>query len=403
MPGGDAAHTGTAAGPAPPYRQEWATRIDESGPIAGPVVADGSVVVVGPDGVAALAADNGEVKWKRPRTPGPPAPAAIEKELVLYPEGNGEQSAVVAAAVGDGQEVWRLQTGSPMVGGATVAGGAAYLSGRNGTVHAVAVESGDRQWSFEAAGRVATPPAVANDTVLVMAEGFKSGRATVHALDARTGEEEWRFSPERVTVGASALTIADNAVIFGLGDLRVYALDLSSGRERWAARSRAPFTPRMAPSFDDDVLIGDQLGRLYRLAAASGEERWVFRLPGNLLAGSPAVSGETAVIGDETGQISAIDLRTGHLVWKQQLSQGALSPAAIAEDRIYVASDDGRVLSLVGDRQGVLLDEPSPTTLFWGRALLSFVVAFAGLLFGIVAIFRCVFRVRAEQPGGDES
>ncbi len=321
MAGGDAAHTGTAAGPPPPYRHEWATRIDKSGPIAGPVVADGHVVVVSPDGVTALASDTGEVKWKRPRTPGPLAPAAIEKELVLYPEGNGAQSAVVAAALDGGQEVWRLHTGSPMVGGAAVADGAAYLSGRNGTVHAVAVESGDREWSFEAAGRVAAPPAVSNGTVLVMAEGFKSGRATVHALDARTGEEEWRFSPERVTVGASALTVADDAVVFGLGDLRVYALDLRTGRERWSARSRAPFTPRMAPSFDHEVLIGDQLGRLYRLVAASGQERWVFRLPGNLLAGSPGVTGETGVIGDESGQISAIDLRTGHLVWKEQLSQ----------------------------------------------------------------------------------
>ncbi len=76
----------------------------------------------------------------------------------------------------------------------------------------------------------------------------------------------------------------------------------------------------------------------------------------------------------------------------------ALSPVAIAEDRIFVASNDGRVLSLVADRQGVLLDEPSPTTLFWGRAVLSFAGAFAALLFGIVAIFRW-FLGRVEQPG----
>jgi outer membrane protein assembly factor BamB len=398
MAGGDAAHTATAAGPPPPYRQAWATRVDESGPIAGPVVAGDSVVVVGPDGVAALAADTGKVQWKRPRTPGPIAPAAIEKELVLYAEGNDARSAVVAAPLDGGEEVWRLPTGSPMVGGATVAGGAAYLSGRNGKVYAVVVETGDREWTFEAAGRVATPPAVSNGTVLVIAEGFKSGRATVHALDARTGEEEWRFSPDRVTVGASALTVADDTVVFGLGDLRVYALDLRTGRERWSARSRAPFSPGMAPSFDDDVLIGDQLGRLYRLTAASGEERWVFRLPGNLLTGSPAVAGETGVIGDESGQISAIDLRAGHLVWKEQLSRTAVSSVAIAEDRIYVASD-GRVVSLAGDREGVLLDEPSPTTLFWGRAILNFAVAFAALLFGILAMFRWILRGRVERPG----
>jgi outer membrane protein assembly factor BamB len=402
MAGGDAAHTATATGPPPPYRQAWATRVGESGPIAGPVVAEGSVVVVGPNSVTALAADTGNVRWKRPRTPGPIAPAAIENELVLYAEGNGARSAVVAAPLGGGEEVWRLPTRSPVVGGATVVGGAAYLSGRNGAVEAVVMESGDREWSFEAAGRVATPPAVSNGTVLVMAEGFKSGRATVHALDASTGEEEWRFSPDRITVGASALTVADDTVVFGLGDLNVYALDLRTGRERWSARSRAPFAPRMAPSFDRAVLIGDQLGRLYRLTAASGEEQWVFRLPGNLVTGSPAVAGGTGVIGDASGQMSAIDLRTGHLVWKEQLSRRALSPVAIAENRIYVASD-GRVISLVGDREGVLLDEPSPTTLFWGRAILNFAFAFAALLLGILAIFRWALRGRVRRPGQAES
>jgi outer membrane protein assembly factor BamB len=400
MIGGDPLHTGTASGPPPPYRRLWETPVDESGPVSGPVVAGGSVVVVTPDSVIALASETRTVNWERPREPGPVAPAAIGEGLVVYPEGSGEEAAVVGASLQDGDEVWRFATRSPVTGGATIADGLAYLSDRDGTVRAVTVATGESEWRFEAAGRVDSPPAVSGDLVVVAAEGFKSGRAAVHALDARSGEEEWRFSPERIAIGASTVSISNDLAVVGLGDLRTHALEVRTGTARWSARSRAPFSPRMAPSFGGDVLIGDRLGYLYLLDGVSGDERWIFRVPGSLMTASPAIAGSTALIGDSSGQLSGIDLASGHLIWKEQLGERPLGPIAIAEDRIYVTSEDGRVIALVHDRGGVLVDEASPTTLFWGRAILNFAVAFTAMLLGIVGFFRWILRRReASAPG----
>jgi outer membrane protein assembly factor BamB len=355
------------------------------------VVQDGTVVVVAHESVIALSAETGQIQWEAERDPGPTGPAAIA-ERVVYAEGRGADGAVTAVSLNEGEESWRFDTKSPVVGGVTIEEGMAYVGGRDGNVHAIDIETGKEDWSFQAPGRVETPPAVAEGLVLLVSEGFKTGLATAYALDASTGKEEWAFTPERVAVGASSVTVGDDVAVFGLGDLRVHAVEFESGVERWSARSRAPFSARTVPSFDRDVLIADRLGHLYRLEAGSGEELWVFRLPGSFLTGSPVITGQTALIGDTSGQLSAIDLASGHLVWKEEISDRPIGGVAASDERIFVSSADGSVVALEHDPEGVLVDEASPTTLFVGRALLNFAVAFALLLLGLTALFRWVYR-----------
>lgn len=395
MVGGDPAHSGAAEGPLAPYRQVWSTKIGDPGRGAGPVLQGDTLVAVTDENVVALSAETGEVRWEVAREPGSAGPAAIDGERVVYAEGAGSAGAVVAVSLEDGEEAWRIDTKSPVVGGVTVADDLAVVGGRDGTVRAIEVESGDEKWSFEASGRVETPAAVADGFVIFVAEAFKTGRATAYALDASTGKEEWSFSPQQVALGASPVAVGDDLAVFGLGDLSVRGLELAAGRERWSARSRAPFSARAAPAFAGDVFIGDRVGHLYRLDPASGEERWVFRVPGSFLTGSPVVIGTFVVVGDWSGQVSAIDLETGHLVWKDTTSEGSILGIAAGGERILLSSGDGSVKAFEHDGQGVLLDEASPTTLFIGRAVLNFAAAVVPLTFVLLVLFRWVGR----RPG----
>ena len=397
MVGGDPSHTGVADGPSAPYRQVWSTKIGDPGPTAGPVVHDGTVVVVANEAVVGLSADTGDILWESTRESGPAGPAAIDGDRVVYAEGTGADGALTAVSLDDGSESWSFDTKSPVVGGVTVDGGVAFLGSRDGKVRAVAVDSGVEAWSYDAAGRVETPPAVTEGRVLPVAEGFKTGRATAYALDARTGEEEWSFSPPGVALGASAAAVGGSLAVFGLGDLQVHAVDIDSGRESWSSRSRAPFSARVVPAFGDDVLIGDRLGHLYRLDGQTGNEIWVFRVPGSFQTGSPIVIGSTVVAGDASGQVSGIDFDSGRLVWKLKVSTRPVPGISVAGDRIFVSTADGSVLALDHDPGGALLDEPSPTTLFVGRAVLNFVVAFVVLVVVLVALFRWVGRRRSRR------
>jgi hypothetical protein len=59
MAGKDPAHSGNADGPVPPYREAWRATLGGRGPVAGPIVAAGLVVVVTDQDVRALDAGTG--------------------------------------------------------------------------------------------------------------------------------------------------------------------------------------------------------------------------------------------------------------------------------------------------------------------------------------------------------
>src|SRR5439155_8065346 len=75
---GNAAHTGTGSGPAPPYRVAWAFRVAPTGQegLSAPVVAGNVVVAVGPKAVYGVELTTGAQIWTVPRD-GPPPAAAI--------------------------------------------------------------------------------------------------------------------------------------------------------------------------------------------------------------------------------------------------------------------------------------------------------------------------------------
>jgi len=389
MVGGDPSHSGTTEGPAPPYRDAWS--VSNLVPIAGPVVAGDVVVLVEAERVLAVDRATGRSVWEADREAGPGGPPAVAGDLVIFAEGTGPEAAISAARLEDGEPAWRVPIRAPSLGGPAVAEGRIYVGTSDGRVIALAADEGTRAWEYRATGRVDTSPAVADGLVYVAAEDFSSGVATVYALDAATGRERWRFPPSGPAVGVSSVSVAEGTAFVGLGDFMIHAFDAVTGAERWRTRARAPFSARLVPaSSGDEVVVGDRAGHLYQLDAGSGELEWLFRFPGDLVDASPIVAGGAAVVGDGLGQASAIDARSGLLVWKRVVGAGPIGAIASDGERLYltVQGRTGRLLALEHDPDGRLLAEPSPTTLFVGRALLNF--AFAALALG-AALF-LVFR-----------
>ena len=99
---------------------------------------------------------------------------------------------------------------------------------------------------------------------------------------------------------AHNVTVADGLVYFGSSaDHKVYAIDLNTGRQRWAFFTGGPV--RFAPTIADGrVLVGSDDGWLYCLGAVDGTLHWRFR---------PGPRSEM-VLGNEQ-MISRWPLRTG--------------------------------------------------------------------------------------------
>ena len=414
MAGRDAVHSGAADGPAPPYRRAWTRGIGFGGPVAGPVVAGGAVVVVAARGVVALDPDQGTVLWQAERSPGPAGPAAVAGDLVVHATGTGTRSALVARRLGDGREVWRAFTDSPVPSGPTVAGGVVYAGTRDGLLLALDAAEGEERWRFETAGGVETSPAVAQGLVLAASQDGRSGQVTVQAVDAERGGEEpaWRYTPQGVSSIPAESPASDGRSVFvASSDGTIRALGLEGGQEVWTADARDIVSPAQIPAAaDGDLVVADRI-HLYLLDPGTGEQEWLFRLAdlrvladgrGNTLSSSsPAVTGDTVVIGDASGLVSAVSLRGGLRVWRGDVGDGPVGEVAVGEDLIFVVSEseEGDLVALEHDPDGRLLREVSPTVLFPLRALLNFAAAFVVVTAAILALFRVALRARARRAG----
>ena len=411
MAGGDPTHRGQASGPAPPYREAWRADV-ESGAMAGPVLAGDVIVVVGREAVVVLDAGTGAFRWATPRDEGPAGPAVVTERGVAVSEGRGKTSeadrgaTIVMRDPEDGGRVWESVVESPVVGGLTAVhqgGSELVLAGaRDGVLHALDAEDGEEEWTFTGAGALEGAPAVAGGNAVVVAQDRDTGTAAVHAVDLATGKEDWRLRPEGVSITASSATIAGDTVVVGFGDVRVRGIDAATGRLRWQARVRGGFSPRMVPIAADDVTIGDLFGHVYALAPATGRERWVQRVPGSFISASPLAVGDAIVVGDRSGQLAAIDTSTGHLVWKLDTGDREIAGLAADGDRIYASLVNGPVVAFERDPSGTLLDEPSPTTLFAGRAVLNYAVVAVPMYVVLLLAFRMRRRAPDARPAAEE-
>jgi outer membrane protein assembly factor BamB len=157
--------------------------------------------------------------------------------------------------------------------------------------------------------------------------------AVVQAIDVRTGRARWAYSL-RARAGRHTPVVADGAVHIDDDSVTVYALD-AAGTLRWEADGRliAAGDGFVLASTTDDA-ARDQV-TAYN--AVTGEERWSSPVDGALSTGfaldTPgAAAGGRAHVG-LTGAVRTLDLATGAAVWEQSLPE--LTTVTVAGPTVY--------------------------------------------------------------------
>lgn len=106
-----------------------------------------------------------------------------------------------------------------------------------GVIVALDRNTGAELWRWEAAGKQNN----INENVVVAGRLLVGGDQidnTFFAVDRFTGREVWRVKGERGFVGPyGPPAVADDIVYAGMGDTRVYAADLETGRVLWSTRT----------------------------------------------------------------------------------------------------------------------------------------------------------------------
>ena len=253
------------------------------------------------------------------------------------------------------------------------------------SIRAVELDDGRERWSYEfpaydreaGGGSLALPwPAVAEGTVYV-ASGLYGDTGDVFALNTTDGSEKW-------SVGAnsnlSAPTVVGNSVYIGTSGIALndegeevnetdgeldawglYALDRSTGSERWSYEAGAMWSPTIV----DGIVYAGYYNGFATLDSTSGEVLWEYETDSENVS-SPIVTSDLIYITDGE-EIKVFDRANQELLWSIKLDNTAASNPIVANQSVFVSTSDD-VLYAVGETGAELTptqsssDEPADSS-----------------------------------------
>ena len=124
---------------------------------------------------------------------------------------------------------------------------------------------------------------------------------------------------------------------------------LGDAQEVWTR----PIHTELPPAVSDDLLFVVQQDVLRALEQSTGRERWNART-GSLAIGPLCGSGWVFVAGRD-GAISGLRASDGSLVWRRELGSPASARPAIDGDRLFAPLNDGRLVALKISAAGQVL------------------------------------------------
>lgn len=265
--------------------------------------------------VAALDPRTGAILWqKRQATPLRAAPAVYSDRLFV----TSQDSQLTAFSAVDGMQLWQA----------------------NATVEPADILG-------------AGAPAVAQDTVVA---GFASGE--LFALRAENGRTAWQDQLARTgrTTALGALSgivaspVIDRGRVFAIGHGgRMAALELATGQRVWEREFAGVHTPWVAGDWVFAVTVDAQLVALTR---TDGKIRWVSQLrqyrnakkrSGAINWAGPVLAGGRLILVSSRGVMVYVSPQTGEVLGETELSGPAYLPPIVANQTLYVLTDDGTV------------------------------------------------------------
>lgn len=265
---------------------------------------------------------------------------------------------VAAFDFNGGKELWRVSLNTPLRGAPTVAGTRLFALSADNQIFALNVATGETLWSVagttEAAGMVgAASPAIALDTAVV---GFSSGE--LNALRVENGRTVWSDALARTgrTTAISALTdidaspVIDRGRVFAIGHGgRMAAIELATGQRVWERNFAGVSTPWVAGDFIFVVTLDAQLICLTR---GEGKVRWVTQLPhfkdekkktGAYAWFGPVLASDRLLLTGSNKTLITVSPYTGELISSVKLPASAYLPPIVADNQIFVLTDDGKL------------------------------------------------------------
>lgn len=174
------------------------------------------------------------------------------------------------------------------------------------------------------------------------------------------GKIAWELRTEG---GAWAPPAFDGDTVYaGSSDGRLYAISVSSGKERWRYDAKEELGTRPVVA-DGTVFVTSLQDTLFALDAKTGAWKWHHRREGRSgfsIRGAawPAVRAGVVFAGYSDGFVAALETGTGRVRWERQVAPPGdyldVDALALLGDRLHVTAYSGSVLCLDADSGDVI-------------------------------------------------
>jgi len=269
---------------------------------------------------------------------------------------------VVALAADTGRELWRADAGEKL--GSSAGSDGRYTSVVTRDNELLTLEAGRVLWRDALKARVTTPPLVAGERVFVMGVD-----RVVHAYDVRDGRKLWTFQRP-----GDALTLAQPGVVSPFKDTllvgqgpRLVGLDPLRGNVRWEVVLASPRgtneVERLADLVGPAARHGDTVcARAFQSAVGCVDaERGTLSWSKNVGGTSNVGADDQFVYGaDASGRITAWRITNGDVAWTSErlLYRGLSGPVALGKTVVF-GDLEGQVHFLARDSGQPVLRLPT--------------------------------------------
>ncbi|MEZ5829724.1 MAG: PQQ-binding-like beta-propeller repeat protein [Dongiaceae bacterium] len=350
--------------------QVWSVDIgasasDDNRLLAEPVVADGAVYVMDADSiVSAHDTATGKQIWRKDLTPDDEDDdlfgggiAWVDGNLVV----STPYAKVFLLDAKTGDVKWEAPAPAPMRSPPAVSDGRVFVITIDNQLVVYALDDGRKLWSNvgveEAAGLLGgTTPAVDGDVVIA---AYTSGELL--AFDVTDGHALWTESLAGGARGNAIATLTDIrgrpvidrdfVVAIGNGGVMA-AIDKERGGRVWDNGLGGTQMPWVAGDF---VYVLSNDSEVVCLSRADGRIKWITALPqfedpvdkeDRIYWSGPVLVSDRLLVTGSSGLAVAISPYDGGIIGKQQLPDSSHLPPVVANETIYILSDDARLIAL---------------------------------------------------------
>ncbi|MGW3829911.1 outer membrane protein assembly factor BamB family protein [Streptomyces microflavus] len=296
-----------------------------------------------------------------------------------------------------GTERWRIRTDA-WVYALKADRGTVLTATRGGGVQAWEASNGDKLWEITGVQSdfetVEAAPVIHDGTVYVWQD------ARLRALDARTGLERWSYPiGDAASCGGVPVRVtpAPDGYVYVAAGTRVLAVENVSGRVRWHFESPAVFLS--PPAFAQGpavtgggVYLADYLGTVYALDATTGKDRWRIATEARASVEPVLVAVGNVHVGSGSA-LYTLDAVTGTPKWRFAAGGDVVGSPVVADGRVHFGSADHVLYTL--DAAGGQLRWKLAT----GGEITGSPVAQAGVVYAC-SKDRCVYALDALKGTG---